>query len=233
MNNFLRLAAVCSVLGAMTTALLIFLPNPVAEGFEANVLLHQNRMHITKLWILFLHPQVNTLAVLGITALLIRKFPATIIPGTFFILVWAFAEMAQQAFMIDAVNQFWRPEFLQAANEAEKAALYSELAGVAAIRDSMYFLVIYGFGLGSLLLGLALYQEGNLARWLGYAFIFIGILSLASFIRYYLGMEVLGPLADLVYDWVYPVLQPGVRVALGIWLWTRVASGESREISSS
>ena len=226
-EKYLRLAAVCSVLGAITTILLIYLPNPVAEDFEAMVLLHQSSLHLAKLWILFLHPQFNSLAVLGITVLLIKRYPVTIIPGTFFILVWAFSEMAQQAYMIDAVNQLWRPGYLQAVDEATRQALYSQLVGAEAIRDSLYFLVIYGFGLGTLLFGLALRKTDRFGSWIGGAFIFIGILSISSFARYYLGMDFLTGPVDRVYDWIYPVLQPAVRIALGVWLWRQAATTAS------
>jgi len=221
-EKFLRLAAICSVLGAITTILLIYLPNPVAENFEAKALLYQNRLYLIKLWILFLHPQFNSIAILGVTVLLVRRYPLYIIPGTFFILVWAFSEMAQQAYMIDGVNQAWRPEYLQTAEDATKAAIYSQLVGAEAVRDSMYFLVIYGFGMGTLLVGLGLRKTDRLAGWIGATFIFIGILSISSFLRYYLGLEFLSLPVDWVYDWVYPVLQPAVRVALGIWLWRQI-----------
>jgi hypothetical protein len=223
-QKYLRLAAVCSVLGAITTGLLIYLPNPAAEDFEAMVLLHQSNLHLAKLWILFLHPQFNSIAVLGITVLLLRRYPVYIIPGTLFILVWAFSEMAQQAYMIDAVNQLWRPGYLQAADEAAKQAFYSQLVGAEAIRDSLYFLVIYGFGLGTLLIGLALLQTDRLGSWIGAAFVLIGILSISSFARYYLGMGFLSGPVDWVYDWIYPVLQPAVRIALGLWLWRQLPS---------
>jgi len=230
---FLRLAAVCSVLGAITTILLIYLPDPVAEGFATRVLLHQNNLHMAKLWILFLHPQFNSIAALGVTVLLVRRYPAYIIPGTLFILVWAFSEMAQQAYMIDAVNQVWRPGYLQASNEATKSALYSQLVGAGAVRNSMYFLVIYGFGLGTLLMGLGLRKTDCFAGWIGVAFIFIGILSISSFFRYYLGLEFLSLPVDWVYDWVYPVLQPVVRVALGIWLWRQIGLVHSAKYNLS
>jgi hypothetical protein len=223
-EKYLRLAAVCSVLGAITTILLIYLPNPVAEDFEAMVLLHQSNLHLAKLWILFLHPQFNSLAVMGITVLLLKRYPVTIIPGTLFILVWAISEMAQQAYMIDAVNQLWRPGYLQAADEATRQALYTQLVGAEAIRDSLYFLVIYGFGLGTLLFGLALRKTDHLGSWIGVTFIFIGILSISSFARYYLGMDFLTGPVDRIYDWIYPVLQPAVRIALGVWLWRQAVA---------
>jgi uncharacterized membrane protein YfcA len=79
-------------------------------------------------------------------------------------------------------------------------------------------LVIYGFGLGTLLYGLALVQENGMGKWIGISMLFIGILSLSSFIRYYAGVTGLDGIVDWTYAWVYPYLQPLVRVAIGVWI---------------
>jgi len=152
----------------------------------------------------------------------IKKHPEYVIPGTFFMLVWAFAEMGQQAFMIDTVNQIWRPAFLNETDAIQKGVVESQLSGVNGIWDFMYFLIIYGFGLGTLLLGLALMQAEPFARWIGGTFVFIGILSFLSFIRYYIGLSFLSQPVDWIYEWIYPALQPAVRIALGIWLWKQI-----------
>lgn len=217
-KNLLTLAAVCSFIGALTTALLIFLPNPSAPDSEARARLHENGLYLSKLWILFIHPQVNFMAVLGMGYLLWRKNAALVIPGTLFLAVWAYTEMSQQALLIDALNNFWRPEYLRAASEADKAMYTTLITGTTAISDSKYFLVIYGFGAGSLLYGLAMLRERGAGRWIGISLIFIGMLSLASFARYYLGATAVHDLVNNVYKWIYSYLQPLVRVAIGLWI---------------
>lgn len=221
-RNFLRLAAICSVLGAVTTALLLFLPNPVAADFEARAQLSGNALYLTKLWILFFHPQFNLIAALGVAYLLFRKYPLRIITGTLFLAIWAYTEMAQQAFLIDALNQIWRPAYLDANDELTKNSFQTLITGAQGISDSQYFLVIYGFGLGTLLYGAALTNEAGLGKWLGIALIFIGVLSLASFVRYFLGLSVLSPAVDAAYTNLYPYLQPAVRIGLGFWIWRAI-----------
>jgi len=187
----LYLAAICSFLGALTTALLIFLPNPQAADPESQALLFQNHLYLSKLWILFLHPQFNIIASLGVAFLLLKKYPLQIIVGTFFLLVWAITEMTQQALLIESAS---------------------------GISDSLYFMVIYGFGLGTLLYGLAFIHMHGWAKWIGVALVFIGLLSLASFARYYMGATQLNAIANASYEWIYPYLQPLVRIAIGIWI---------------
>ncbi len=218
-RHFLKLAAICSFLGALTTALLIFLPNPAADDFESRTLLINNDLYLTKLWILFIHPQVNMLASLGIAYLLLRKYPLQIIAGTLFLLVWAFTEMSQQALLIDALNQIWRPGYIDAESEVSKNMFMTLIEAAGGISDSKYFLVIYGFGIGSFLYGLAFIRQNGWERWIGAALLFIGLLSLSSFARYYLGMSFLNTPVNWSYTWIYPYLQPLVRVAIGIWIW--------------
>ena len=216
---FLRLTAICSFLGALTTALLIFLPNPETADFESRSLLYTNRLYISKLWILFIHPQVNIIATLGVAYLLIKKYPLQIILGTLFLLIWAYTEMSQQALLIDALNQMWRPGYVGAEDEESKEMFRTLIEGAGGISDSHYFLVIYGFGLGSLLYGLAFVQQADWAKWIGVALVFIGVLSLCSFLRYYLGMSFLNGVVNWSYEWIYPYLQPAVRIAIGLWIW--------------
>lgn len=215
---FLKVAAICSFLGALTTALLIFLPNPEASDFEARVLLYQNKRYLGKLWILFLHPQFNFIASLGVAYLLLKKYPAQIILGTLFLGIWAYTELSQQALLIDALNQIWRPGYLVAEEETSKEMFRTLIEGANGISDSKYFLVIYGFGLGSLMYGLALVHQTGIAKWIGIALLFIGVLSLLSFGRYYLGLTFLNGPVNWIYTWIYPYLQPLVRIAIGLWI---------------
>ena len=69
----IKFAAVCSLIGALTTNLLIFMPNPQVSGEDATALLHTNAMYIIKKWKLFIHPQVNYMACLGIALGLFKE----------------------------------------------------------------------------------------------------------------------------------------------------------------
>lgn len=217
-RSFLNATAICSFLGAITTTLLIFLPNPEASDFETRAALYNNGLYLSKLWILFVHPQANLLASFGIAFLLWKKYPSRVIFGTFFMLIWAFAEMSQQALLIDTLNQIWRPGYLGADNDVSKNMFTTLIRAASGISDSKYFLVIYGFGLGSLFYGLAMIWESGFAKWIGISLLFIGVLSLSSFARYYLGINALNAAVNWSYEWIYSYLQPLVRIAIGIWI---------------
>lgn len=215
---FIVVAALCSFLGAVTTAILIYLPNPIPSDFENQSILSNNFIYLFKLWVLFFHPQFNFIASLGVGFLLFRKYPWSIIAGLIFLFIWAYSEMSQQALLIDTLNQFWRPGYQNADSDEEKELYKTLITGISGLSDSKYFLVIYSFGIGSLLFGSALVNEDYLGRWIGWSFIFIGLLSLSSFCRYYLGITFINDVVNWLYQWVYGYLQPVVRIAIGIWL---------------
>ncbi|WP_224485570.1 hypothetical protein [Robertkochia aurantiaca] len=218
----LKITAICSFAGALTTIFLIFSPLPAAPDFESSNALYDNIMYLSRLWVLFFHPQVNFLASLGIALILFKKYPLQMLMGMLFLFVWAYSEMAQQALLIDAVNQIWRPQLATANDQVTKELYITLIHGANGISDSQYFLVIYGFGIGSLLYGMAFIQETMPAKLLGFALIFIGILSLASFLRLYLGMGVLKAPVQWSYEYIYPYLQPLVRIGMGVWILNKV-----------
>jgi hypothetical protein len=135
-----------------------------------------------------------------------------------FLFIWLVAEISQQALRIDALNQIWRPGYVGADEEVIKQMYHWMIIASEGLSDSGYFLVIYGFGIGSLLYGLALIKETGFAKWIGTSLLFIGLLSLCSFLRYYLGLDWLDAPVNFAYTWIYPYLQPTVRIAIGIWL---------------
>lgn len=221
---FLRTAAICSFLGTLTTILLLFLPNPEAGDFETRALLFNNGLYQGKLWILFVHPQVNIIASLGIAYVLWRKNPLEIVIGTLFLIIWAYTEISQQALLIDALNQIWRPGYLEADNELTKNMYVTLIKTANGISDSKYFLVIYGFGIGTLLYGLAFIKSKGLSKWIGISLVFIGVLSLLSFLRYYVGLSFLNGVVDWSYTYIYRYLQPIVRIAIGVWIFKKINS---------
>lgn len=218
-SQYLIISAVCAIFSALTTTILMYGPSAaIPEAFEATQALHSNTLHTYKNWILFFHPQFAFIAALGAAAILYNKAPAYTAIGIFYLAVWALTEMTQQAYLIDALNQIWRPAYL-AADAADKAQWRTIIEGLAGITDTLYFVLIYGFGLGSLVFGLAFLKQGDFAQVIGALTSLIGFMSLVAFTYYYAGAAPLGNIIHGWYDWIYGPLQIGVRLALGIWLW--------------
>ncbi|QYJ07021.1 hypothetical protein [Qipengyuania flava] len=220
-HNLLRIAAVASALSALTTAVLIYGPNPpVAEGLEAQAQLASDGRALYKPWVLFFHPQFAFVAALGAAAALWRARPALVAIGLFYLALWAMTEMTQQAYIINALNQYWRPGLLAASDPGARQAYESLLTGFPALSDSQYFVLLFGFGAGSVLLGAAFFSADLAGKAIGGVTVFLGVVSLLAFAGYYLAPAAgVTAVTGWIYAYLYGPLQTGVRLALGWWLW--------------
>lgn len=216
-KSFLRTGALFSVFSATTTAVLIFGPDPATpSGFDAVQALHANALHIYKKWILFLHPQFAFIAALAAGSLLAKRSPALVIIALFYLAIWTITEVTQQAYLIDALNQIWRPAYL-AAGEAQ-SQWRTLITGMQGISDSQYFVLLFGFSIGSILIGTAFTKEAGVAKIIGYTNCAIGFMSLLAFTSYYTTLSGTGGIIGGWYTWVYPPVQIGVRLLLAWWL---------------
>lgn len=226
LRNLLRIAAWASLCSAITTAVLVYGPNPdPAEGLLAEARLSSNWLNLYKPWVLFFHPQFAFIASIGAAFVIWKKHPALALIGIFYLLIWAVTEMTQQAFIIDALNQFWRPSLLNAEDAAQRQAFETMLIGFPAISDSQYFVLLFGFGTGSLLMGIGFFSFDMLGKMIGSAMVAIGLVSLTAFAGYYFAPEVgLTAITGWIYGYLYGPFQTGVRVALAWWLWRQASS---------
>lgn len=225
-----RIAAAASLLSVITTATLIYGPGVApADGLEAQAQLSSNWLYLYKPWVLFFHPQFAFVAALGAAVALRARRPALVSIGLFYLAVWALTEMTQQAFIIDALNQYWRPGLLAAESEVEREAYRTLITGFAAITDSQYFVLLFGFGAGSVLLGLAFLASDRLGQAIGVVTIFLGLVSLIAFAGYYFAPAAgVKSVTGWVYANLYGPLQTGVRLALAIWLWRIAVKTQAR-----
>ncbi len=217
-KSFLRSGAIFSLFSAITTTVLIFGPDPVApNGFDATQALHANALHIYKKWILFLHPQFAFIAALAAGSLIAKRSPALVIIALFYFAIWTITEVTQQAYLIDALNQIWRPAYLAVAGE-DQTQWRTLITGIQGISDSQYFVLLFGFSIGSILIGIAFAKEPGTAKVIGYINCAIGFMSLLAFSSYYTALPGTGDIVRGWYTWVYPPVQIGVRLLLAWWL---------------
>jgi len=229
-SGLFRVAAIASLLSATTTATLIYGPDAkAAPDFAALAQLHENPLYLYKRWVLFFHPQFAFVASIGVAVALFRKSPVLVSIGIFYLAIWAITEITQQAYTIDALNQYWRPAYLGSESASDTAAYYAMLKGFDGISDSMYFVLLFGFGVGTFLFGLAFLPSKIIETCIGVALISIGTLSLTAFLGYYAGLSSITDITDWIYEYLYGVAQTGVRVALGVWLWHSAARFADQE----
>ncbi len=214
-QEFYRTAAVCSVLSAVTTLLLIFLPDffAPAEGFEGRMARVHDPAYQLRSWVYFFHPFITLMAALAV-ATRIRHFkPGLAVVGLLTMMLWAFTEAAQQGLTLFAFDK-WRVAFATA-DDATRAQIRTLTMMYDGLWDGMYFLILNAFAIGNLCLGLALLRLAGLGRVVG-AFFIAAFLLTVSLIWREIGW---GELPEPLASWSYPAIQPLGRTLIGVWLW--------------
>lgn len=217
-QSFYRTAAVCSVVSAVTTLGLIFLPAffAPAEGFEGRMARVHDPAYQLRSWVYLIHPFIVLMAGLAV-ALRIRNFkPGLAVVGLLALTLWAFTEAAQQGLTLYAFDK-WRVAFATA-DEATRAQIRTLTMMYDGLWDGMYFVLLIGFAIGNLCFGVALVPLEGLGRVVGVFFIAAFVLT-SSLIWRELGW---GALPEPLASWSYPAIQPLGRTLIGLWLW-RVA----------
>lgn len=213
--SLFRVAAACSLLSALTTLGLIFLPEWYAagEGFEGRMARVHDPAYQLRAWIYLVHPFLVLTAALAVALRVRAMAPASALFGALGFVLWAFTEALQQTWTLFAFDA-WRRAYL-----AGDAALRAQMPVQAAVYDglwnALYVLLLIGFAVGNLLLGAALLRQQRLTRVVGIFLLAAFALTLSN-----LSAEVEGPtLPASLGPWVYAALQPLGRVLIGVWLW--------------
>jgi hypothetical protein len=217
--NFYRTAAVFSVISAITTLGLIFLPRLFApvEGFEGRMARVHDGWYQLRAWIYLVHPFLTGTAGLAMCVRIRATASAAALVGAAGFAVWAFTEALQQCFTLFAFDQ-WRLAYT-----AGDAAIHAQMPTLTALYDEVwdafYVLLLIGFMIGNTALGQRFVRARGLTRIIGCFFLAAVLLTL-FYLLPELGVPVsLGPLEA----WVYPATQPLARVLIGVWLWRHAA----------
>jgi hypothetical protein len=212
-KTFYRAAAVSSVLSAVTTLLLIFLPR-----FFAPVDSFDDRMHrvyepayVLRSWDYLIHPFLVLFAGVAISMRIRREASAAAIIGLLGFVLWGFTEAGQQTLTLFAFDK-WRLAYATA-DEIVRSQIRVNAAMYDGLWDAMYFLLMIGFCIGNTSFGVAFLRSGEgLTRIVGFFMLAAVVLTLS-----YMSGELQGP--TLPDTWIYPALQPLGRTLIGVWLW--------------
>lgn len=221
---FFRVAAVCSWLSAVTTLLLIFLPDWFAPGdsFQARMARVHDPAYVLRSYVYLLHPFLVMTAALAVAIRVRHVAAAWVVPGLLAYLLWGMTEAAQQTLTLFAFDP-WREAWL-AGDAAVRANMELRTALYDGLWNAMYVLLILGFFIGNALYSAALVRFSGLSRVLGVFYGLAALLTGFMLLREF-GLPSVPPLLEA---WMYPAVQPLGRTLIGVWLW-RYAAPESPE----
>ena len=225
-RTFYRGAALCSLVSAITTLGLIFLPKlyqPVS-GFEERMALTQNPAYVLRSWVYLVHPFLVVTAALAVAARCRFRAAGAASLGFLGFGVWGATEAAQQTLTLVALDRTWRAAWTTA-SEAERQLIRGHVATYDALWDSLYLLILIAFFAGSVFLAVATGAHTGLARWVSIAYVGGAVVTLVILVP-----ELGGPgLPAGSTEWLYPAIQPAGRALTGVWLWRE--SGYERSMA--
>ena len=214
--TFYRVAGVASIVSAVTTLMLIFLPKffPAVDGFDARMQLVDDPAYVLRSWAYLIHPFLAMTAALGVAMRIRRDASAAAVVGLLGFLLWGCTEAAQQTMTLFAFDK-WRVAYA-AADELMRAQIRVNAAMYDGLWDAMYFLLLLGFTVGNTSFGVALARRGQgLTRIIGFFFFGAVAVTIPNILREIHWPTLSGPLEF----WSYPAIQPLGRTLIGVWLW--------------
>lgn len=215
--SFYRSVAVCSIVSAVTTLGLIYLPGfyQPADGFEGRMARVHDPAYVLRSWVYFVHPFITFAAALGVGLRIRALRPAAAIVGIAGFALWACSEAGQQTLTLFAFDK-WRVAYATA-DEATRTIIRTNTAMYDGLWDALYFLLLVAFTIGNTSLGLALARAGRgVTRVVGFFFLAAAALTVTIIT----GELQWGSLPEPLASWSYPAIQPLGRTLIGLWLWT-------------
>jgi hypothetical protein len=221
--SFYRSVAVCSILSAVTTLGLIYLPElyrPV-EGFEGRMTRVEDPAYALRSWVYLVHPFITFAAALGVALRIRAVRPVATIIGVAGFALWAANEALQQTMTLFAFDK-WRAAYF-AADEATRAIIRANAAMYDGLWDAVYFLLLLGFSIGNFALGMGLVRAGRGVTRIVGCFLLAAVAITLPIIT---GELQWGTLPEPLASWSYPAIQPLGRTLIGLWLWSAAREEE-------
>jgi hypothetical protein len=215
-RRFIQFAGICFVISAVTTLGLIFLPRffPETSDAASRARLILDPAFTMRRYVALFHPLIVLTGALGVLAVRFEAAAGSAVPGFVFYVMWAMTEGIQQALTLVALDWTWRPQYLAAATEAERAVLQQHMDGLDALSDGLFFFLLIAFILANALYALAMWGGSSLQHVVALAFGISTALGIISLLTSYGGAIVSPGLMAVAY----PALGPAGRLLTGIWL---------------
>ncbi|QHT67940.1 hypothetical protein GXP67_15480 [Rhodocytophaga rosea] len=203
-QNFFRAAGICSILSAVSTLLLIFIPECYTppSNFDEQVALHTNPYYIGRLWIHILHPVLVLTAAFGVVARKHAASTGSAVLGFLFFTLWGFTEIIQQSLNLFANNYTWRAAYAAATDNATRTLLKTQIIGFEAIWDGLFFALLLGFFLSNVSYGIATYQGKGLEKIVSICFFAGAGLTALSLIGNYGGPQLMAGFMSFLYPFI-------------------------------
>jgi hypothetical protein len=212
-TSFLRVAAVCAVVSALTTLPIHLLDFP-GNTFEERLALRDNPLYLARFAIIAVHVCLVVVSMLGVALVRRRAAPALTTLGFLGYVLFASVELLRQSLAFFALNRSWRAAYAApGADDATRAQMETLLAAWPGINDALFHLFIFGFTAGTACYAAALLNGRGLQRATGAVFAAWAAMDAVGF------LSGIVPRMPELPALLSTTVQPLGRVLVGVWLW--------------
>jgi hypothetical protein len=215
-KSFLRFAALCALLSAVTT-LIVHLYFTPPESFEGRILLFKNKQYIFRNWATILHCVFVIVSMYAVFLLRKNGSPGWMGTGFIFFSIFALTEIARMFTALFYTNQL-REKYFTATDETVKSLVKNSIDNVGFVNDVFFSIFIMAFWLGLIFFSIGLYKNSGFTKALAWVFIVWALVHLIAVINVFYPQVWMEKLL-LVFS---PVYQPLARIAVGVWIWKNV-----------
>jgi len=231
--KFLRFAAVCAAITALTTLAIHLMPHLWADvgTFERQLDLRNHVLYLTRLWIVLIHCLLVVISMYAVCLLSVRAKPGWAGLGFLAFFVFALTEIFRTSLALFALNRSWRTRYAANPDPETRGSIRAMIEAFAGINDALFFIFIVAFFLGLLCYGVALAADKTSDRAMGFLFLTWAVLTLPAIIDAVRGVDSISGM----FEWVGYGFQPIARASIGVWLWKKSSAlhlaPTAREIS--
>lgn len=213
-SRFYRFCAAASFLSVLTTLALILLPRMYGapQDLAERAALLDSPYYILRAWVYLLHPFAVGLGAVGAGLLVARESVGSALLGAIGFLVWGLTEAGQQTLTLVGLHG-WLREYAGGTPEV-RDAIAVQIATYDGIWASMFLLLLIGFLVGNASFGFGLAGSRGLSRIVGWFYLAVACLTALNVSRRLGGLG----LPPMLQPWLYPLVQPMARFAIGVWL---------------
>lgn len=215
-KSFLRFAAVCAVLSAVTT-LIVHLYFTPPESFEERILLFKNKQYIFRNWSVVFHCVFVIVSMYAVFLLRRIQSPGWMGTGFIFFCIFALTEIARMFTALFYTNQL-RQKYFTATEETVKVLTKNSIDNVAFLNDVLFSVFIMAFWLGLIMYSIGLYKSTGFTKILALVFIVWALVHSVAIISIFYPQQWIEKFMEIFS----PVYQPMARVAAGIWIWKSI-----------
>ena len=168
--KFLRFAAVCAAITALTTLAIHLMPHLWADvgTFEKQLDLRNRGLYLTRLWIVLIHCLLVVVSMYAVCLLSVRAQPGWAGLGFLAFFVFALTEIFRTSLALFALNRTWRTRYAANPDPEARGSIRAMIEAFSGVNDALFFIFIVAFFLGLLCYGVALATGKTSDRAMGF-----------------------------------------------------------------